>query len=200
MLPVFIQGRFISNTTEQSQNYEVGSHCDGSLTQHVARLISVWDTDLDGGPGEAAQLFDVLSFLSNDGPYSLRWDVHMDCLLLWSLNTHMRHKFKNQQQAQQPLSPPELISEETTHVSEAFHFHTLSTRNIFKSEKTRESRYSHPKATIGGSSSCISRWRWRHVGGRWEETQSTEVESRHQMALLLWKGRRNVRNHPKMCV
>lgn len=109
----------VSYQTQQSKakNYDVGSHRDGSLAQHVARLISVWDTDLDGGPGEAAQLFDVLPFLSNDGPYSLRWDVHMDCLLLWSLNTHMRHKLKNQQQAQQSLSPSEFISEETTHVS-----------------------------------------------------------------------------------
>lgn len=44
--------------------------------------------DLDRGSGEAAQLFDVLSFLSNDGAHCLRRDVHMDGLLLRSLNTH----------------------------------------------------------------------------------------------------------------
>lgn len=52
-----------------------------------------WVTDatasevyLDGGPGEAAQLLDVLSFLSDDGPDGLRWDVHVDRLLLRSLD------------------------------------------------------------------------------------------------------------------
>lgn len=43
------------------------------------------DIYLDGGPGEAAQLLDVLSFLSDDGPDGLRWDVHVDRLLLRSL-------------------------------------------------------------------------------------------------------------------
>lgn len=44
------------------------------------------DVYLDGGPGEAAQLLDVLSFLSDDGPDGLRWDVHVDRLLLRSLD------------------------------------------------------------------------------------------------------------------
>lgn len=48
-----------------------------------------------------------------------------------------------------------------------------------------ESRYSYPKATIGGSSGCVSRRRWRHVGGGGEETQSAQVEPRDQMGLLL---------------
>lgn len=45
-------------------------------------------THLDGGPSEAAQLFDVLPFLSNDGSHCLCWDVYVDSLLFWSLNTH----------------------------------------------------------------------------------------------------------------
>lgn len=44
------------------------------------------DVYLDGGPGEAAQLLNVLSFLSDDGPDGLRWDVHVDRLLLLSLD------------------------------------------------------------------------------------------------------------------
>ena len=47
-------------------------------------------SDLDGRPSEAAQLFDVLSLLADDGSNRLGRDVHMDRLLLLSLNTHTR--------------------------------------------------------------------------------------------------------------
>lgn len=48
----------------------------------------------------------------------------------------------------------------------------------------------YPKATVGGGSGCVSRRRWRHVGGGGEETQSAQVESRHQVGLLLLEGSR----------
>lgn len=50
--------------------------------------MNLYSTDLDGGSSEATQLFDVLSLLSNDGSHCLSWDVHVDCLLLWSLRTN----------------------------------------------------------------------------------------------------------------
>lgn len=62
------------------------------------------DVYLDGGPSEAAQLLDVLSFLSDDGPDGLRWDVHVDRLLLWSLDTHMHARLHHRQD---DLSGPE---------------------------------------------------------------------------------------------
>lgn len=43
--------------------------------------------DLDGGSGEAAQLFDVLPLLPDDGSHRLCWDVDVDRLLLRSLRT-----------------------------------------------------------------------------------------------------------------
>lgn len=46
-------------------------------------------TDLDGSPGKAAQLFDVLPFLADDGAHGLCWNVNVDRFLLWSLKTQI---------------------------------------------------------------------------------------------------------------
>lgn len=52
---------------------------------------------------------------------------------------------------------------------------------------------SYPKS-IRGSSTWVSWQRWRHAGGGWEQSQSTQVKSRDQMCLLLHKRQLHVRD------
>lgn len=118
----------------------------------------------------------MLSFLSDDGPDGLRWDVHVDRLLLWSLD------------AQTPSTGAEVHTAGTTVTFTIFFFFFARMKGKKSSDANQEVTY--PKATVGGRRGGVSGRRWRHVGGGGEETQSAQVESRHQVSLLLRGGRR----------
>lgn len=80
----------ISNSINSWEDLGTSPIYTGTLVKKLCAAELFKSADLDGGPGEAAQLFDVLPLLSNYGSDCLCWDVNMDRLDLWGLDTRIQ--------------------------------------------------------------------------------------------------------------